>query len=72
MRPGKRPGGFAPIGERPAWHIELQDITLPDGTVLKDFPVKVIEPGFDGLGDNEAQPGYVDEHGRVPTRGSGT
>lgn len=71
MRPGKRPGSFQPIGYRPTWRIELQDIILSDGRMLKNFPVKIAESGFDELGGNEARPGYVDEHGRVPRRGSG-
>lgn len=70
-RKGKRPGGFEPIGERPGVKIVVQDVTLPDGRVLRDFPVKVADPPADELADNEARPGFVDEHGMVPHRGSG-
>lgn len=65
-----RRGGFKPIGERPTTRIVRKDVVLPDGRVLKDFPVVLAEPPEDNLADNKANPKHVDEHGRVPPRGS--
>ena len=67
-----RRGGFMPIGDRPNTRIVRKNVTLPDGRVLENFPVKVADPPEDNFADNKAQPQLLDEHGRVPTRGSGS
>jgi hypothetical protein len=70
--PMMRRGGFMPIGDRPCTRIVRKTVTLPDGTVLEDFPVEVAEPPDDNFAGNKVRPGHVDEHGMVPRRGSGT
>jgi len=49
-----------------------EDVTLSDGTVLKDFPVLVAESP-DDQPENKAQPTYdhcclVDKSGQIPRR----
>jgi hypothetical protein len=58
-------------GPRPTVTLVRKDIVLPDGTVLKDFPVQVADPPEEDLAENKVQPRYVDETGRLPRRGSG-
>jgi len=68
----RRRRGFVPkerLDERPPGKRVRKPVTLSDGTVII-FDVLEIEPGADKFGD-KAQPGYTDEHGRVPKRGSG-
>lgn len=66
----KKRGGFVPIGDRPNGRRVLRRLVLPDGRIFVGA-VWVAYPANDGFADNKVRPGHVDEHGRVPRRGSG-